>query len=220
MMLPRTRKARRRRVPRGIATLEFVLGLPLILLMMAAIFWLGFTMIGQAEMTVIARHKAWRGRNGMPANGQQAQSIAKRPLFFLQEKSDFVEEEATTKVHVASVFDHFPSPRSKHVVMGGAWDHVDIPLNGPPSMKWHAAMGASALARGIQDAGSQGQVLAGKAEQRMKSLQSKYGNLLNNARQNAASGWNKARQEGEAEVNRSRQLQQQGEAHSNSVNSQ
>src|SRR5215210_3487076 len=89
---------------RGIATLEFVMALPVLLLLMVAITWLGFSVIGQTDVLITSRNKAWKRR---------FEDASKKPLVFsatpfYDEDADYVTERSAKQVHVSPVFDHLP----------------------------------------------------------------------------------------------------------------
>src|SRR6476620_9827420 len=51
---------------RAMATLEFVMALPVLLLLMVGITWLGFSVISRSEALIEARDKAWKKRFDNP----------------------------------------------------------------------------------------------------------------------------------------------------------
>src|SRR5205085_1404108 len=50
----------------GIATLEFAMALPFLLLLMVGITWLGFSVVTRTEVLVEARTKVWKQRFDNP----------------------------------------------------------------------------------------------------------------------------------------------------------
>jgi hypothetical protein len=136
---------------RGMATLEFVLALPVLLTLMVAMTWLGFAVIGQTEVTVRARNQAWKRR---------FEDAGKQPLLFptarvpgvaeYPEAQDYVTEKASTQVNVSPAFNRLPSPESTHTVIAGSWDHRAMPMNEPPSWKLHMVAVANAKTAGFQ----------------------------------------------------------------------
>jgi hypothetical protein len=117
---------------RGVATLEFALSLPLLLVIFVGIVWLGFSVTVQSSVTAKARHKAWEQR--FDSQGT--------PLLFL--KDDFVTEEATGKVEVSPLFDDWSKPESSHDVMAGGWDHRNLKLDKTPNWVEYAKAAANA----------------------------------------------------------------------------
>src|SRR5688572_31630552 len=115
----------------GIATLEFVMALPFLLLLIVAITWLGFTVIGQTEVLVEARNKAWQ---------QRFKNAADNPLSFpiLPEhdlpilpkyvaSADYVTEKVGKTVDVSPLFKGVASPNGSHTILAGAWDYEAMP---------------------------------------------------------------------------------------------
>lgn len=117
---------------RGIATLEFVMALPVLLLLMVGITWLGFSVIGQTEVLVEARNKAWKRR---------FEDASKKPLYFpllkglYNEKADYVTERSSKRLRVSPVFDSLPGPEASHTILAGSWDHAAMKLDAPPDVK-------------------------------------------------------------------------------------
>ena len=120
---------------RGIATLEFAMALPVLLLLMVAITWLGFSVIGQSEVLVEARNAAWKRR---------FENLSDKPLVFplkvtipgmpqYSQASDFVTETASKKVDVSPIFKLAPGPKAGHTVLAGSWDWRAMPLTNPPN---------------------------------------------------------------------------------------
>ena len=56
------KRTTRRAARHGVATLEFVMALPLLFVLMICILWEGFWLIGQAEVLITARNDAWKKR--------------------------------------------------------------------------------------------------------------------------------------------------------------
>lgn len=122
-------------VRRGMAPLEFVMALPVLLLLMVSITWLGFSVIGQTEVLVEARNLAWKRR---------FENLSDKPLIFpmkvslplipaYSEDSDFATETVSKKVDVSPIFSMVPGPSASHTVMAGSWDWRALPLSDPPN---------------------------------------------------------------------------------------
>jgi hypothetical protein len=131
---------------RGMATLEFVLALPVLLLLMVGITWLGFSVIGQTEMLVEARNKAWQKRFDNAADNPLSFPILPEhdlPVLPKYKKdADYVTETASKKIDVSPVFNTFPGPEASHTVLAGSWDYNAMPLDTPPDF---VLMGKAAL---------------------------------------------------------------------------
>jgi hypothetical protein len=121
------------------ATLEFVMALPFLLLLIVAITWLGFTVIGQTEVLIEARNKAWE---------QRFKNAADNPLCFpiLPEhdlpilpkyvaSADYITEQVGKTVDVSPLFKGVASPNGSHTILAGAWDYEAMPFNTPPDFK-------------------------------------------------------------------------------------
>jgi hypothetical protein len=133
---------------RAVATLEFVMAIPLLATLMVMLVWLGFSVVGQAAVTVSARSKAWDKR------------FTKSPgtvLLFL--KDDFISESATQRVDVSPIVAHLPPPKSKHDVMVSTWDALSIPMDSAPHWKLYATVALNAKTAGLQNAYTDGKNL-------------------------------------------------------------
>lgn len=123
----------------GIATLELVMCMPILLLLMVGIVWLGFSVVGQSEVTVEARHKAWQ---------QRFETGSSKALNFLDD--DYVNEEASTEVRVSPLLDDVSGPESSHDVAQGTWDHRKLDLNQAPSWELYLTAALNAKTGGAQ----------------------------------------------------------------------
>ena len=98
------------------ATLEFAMAMPFILLLMIGITWLAFSVIGQAQVLVQARNDAWRERfknlSDKPLIFPSGLGDVRNPLY--SEKKDYVSKTVSKKVNVSQVFDGWPAPRIGH----------------------------------------------------------------------------------------------------------
>jgi hypothetical protein len=146
-----------RRIQQGIATLEFVMALPILLLLMVGITWLAFSVIGQAEVLVKARNDAWRER---------FKNLSNKPLIFpsglgsvrnpaYSEESEYVSKSVSKKVDVSPVFDGVAGPKASATVLAGSWDHRAMDMNKPPNLKLYAIAAANAVTKDLQSKMSQ-----------------------------------------------------------------
>ncbi len=123
----------------GVATLELVLCLPILLALIIGVVWLGNAVIAQTDVTIVARHKTWKQRSD--SNGTA--------LLFL--KDDVVNDKATQTVKVSPLFDDADVPESSHDVMAAAWDHEQLLLDESPNWKLYAIAAANAKTGSLQN---------------------------------------------------------------------
>ena len=114
---------------KGAATIEFVFALPFLLLLMVCLTWLGFSMLYQAEVRVIARHDAWEQR--FENNNADPFIFTTHPAYKIED--DFALGESKKTVNVSKLFDAAPDPSAIEIVMSGTWDHRDLPLDEFPN---------------------------------------------------------------------------------------
>ena len=124
---------------RGVATLELVLCMPIILALTVAIVWLGFSVVGQSQVAVEARHKAWKQR----FDGESGKA-----LYFLRD--DFVTEDATKEVTVSPLVDGVSPPESSHDIAVGVWDYQNLEMNSAPNWGHYVTAAANAKTGGLQ----------------------------------------------------------------------
>lgn len=122
----------------AIATLELVLSLPIILTLVVALVWLGFSVIGQAEVTVEARHAAWQRR---------FEPWTQTPLAFSEHQE--VSEDATMSVDVSPLFDDFTDPESSHTVEQANFDHRSVDVEPLPNWQLYVDVASAAKREGI-----------------------------------------------------------------------
>ena len=119
---------------RGIAPLELVLSLPLMLALLVALVWLGFSVIHQAEVDIEARHVAW---------GKRFEPWAGRSFDFSQVDS-LAEGSATKRVSITPMFEQVAGPEARHVVEQGSWDHRSLRFDKFPNLDLVAEMAIAA----------------------------------------------------------------------------
>lgn len=125
-------------IRRGIATLEFAMALPILLLLMVGITWLGFSVIGQSEVLIEARNTTWKKR---------FENASDKPLYFpilplYDQASDFVSQKASKTVNVSPIFKVIPGPEASHTILAGSWDHQAMELKEPPDLELMATAAA------------------------------------------------------------------------------
>ncbi len=160
---------------RGIATLEFAMALPILLLLMVAITWLGFSVIGQSEVLIQARNQAWKKR---------FDNSADQPLHFpilpgYARDKDFVTETASKTIDVSPVFKVFPGPQASFTVLAGSWDYRAMKLDKPPDLKLMAIAGAIGTGGNLLDWMSELTNPLGALKKLGSSLQSEADNAPN-----------------------------------------
>jgi hypothetical protein len=128
----------------GVATLEFVMALPLLFVLMLCILWEGFWMIGRAEVITEARNKAWKKRFDN-ASGDPLLFPVLTSAFYHQDK-DYAQEKASTKVQISPAFDMIPGPEAANTILAGSWDHRAMSFEKPPHLKLMAT--AAAIGKG------------------------------------------------------------------------
>lgn len=146
---------------RATATLELVLSMPVLLIIIVAIIWLGSSVIAQTEVTIEARHKTWSERSNPTGTA----------LLFL--KDDILNEKADDKVEVSPMFDGLEPPESSHDVMAGSWDHDKLPLDKAPNWKQYAIAAANG-------ATGSGQTAYTDASNRFTRFERQVGDVWNN----------------------------------------
>ena len=134
------------------APVEFVMALPILLVIMVGITWLGFSVIGQTEALVEARNKAWKRRFEDKAKNPlvfpAGLVVTKNP--FYSTDADYVSETVTKPVDVSPVFSGMPAPEARHTILAGSWDHQAIDLNSRPNFELYVRVAANAVTKDIQ----------------------------------------------------------------------
>ncbi len=169
---------------RGIATLEFAFALPTLLLLMVAITWLGFSVMGQTEVLIQARNEAWKKR---------FDNTADQPLHFpilpgYARDKDFVTETASKKVDVSPIFKLVPGPKASFTVLAGSWDYRALKLDEPPDLKLMATAAAIGWGGNLLDWMSQITNPLGLLKKLGNSVQSEADNAHNTVGKDDGSG--------------------------------
>lgn len=123
---------------RGVATLEFVMALPLLFVLMICILWEGFWLVGQAEVLVTARNDAWKKRfDNLADNPLSFPIVPEHDLPVLPKynrAADYATETASTKVDITPAFNRIPGPEASHTILAGSWDYKALALDSPPNI--------------------------------------------------------------------------------------
>lgn len=123
----------------GVATLEFVMALPLLFVLMICILWEGFWLIGQAEVLVTARNDAWKKRfDNLADNPLSFPILPEHDLPVLpkyNKTADYANEKASTTVDITPAFNRIPGPEASHTILAGSWDYEAMPMKTPPNLK-------------------------------------------------------------------------------------
>lgn len=132
----------------GVATLEFVMALPLLFVLMICILWEGFWLIGQAEVLITARNDAWKKRFSNAADAPLMFPVLDDPvsLGLYNANKDYVTEKASTKVDITPAFNRIPGPESSHTILAGSWDFEAMRMDKPPDF---VLMGKAAILGGF-----------------------------------------------------------------------
>jgi hypothetical protein len=124
---------------RGMATFEFVMALPFLLLLIVAITWVGFTAIGQTEVMIEARNKAWEQRFKNAAdNPLSIPILPNHDLPILPKynaEADYITEKVSKTVDISPMFKGVADPNGSHTILAGSWDYEAMPFNSPPDFK-------------------------------------------------------------------------------------
>ena len=207
----------RHTAPHGMATLEFAMALPFLLLFMVGITWLAKSVIGQADVLVQARNSAWKRR---------FEDTAKKPLMFpfgvgdaknplYSTAKDYVTESATTKIDISRIFDDAARPKASVTVLAGSWDHRALDLNKPPNFKLYLIASGNAVTGNIQTQLGQLGALINNVEQMGTAAIAQAvtkGNDAENAANNSESTGNAGNSQNEAEKEQKKKelLEEQG----------
>jgi hypothetical protein len=105
----------------GSAPLEFMMCLPVLLMLFLGLLWLGSSLVTQTEVSVEARHLAWSRREAARDNAGPAK--VDHPLMFRLEGS--ADGEASRAPNVKPRFVSPVDPRSVHSVLGDSWSDLD-----------------------------------------------------------------------------------------------
>jgi hypothetical protein len=136
-----SRPCRPTRGPAGLAAIEFVMALTVILFLLVALLWIGRVAANSVQATVAARHAAWTRR-------PQARP---RSFDFTDLEGGRVRGAATVPVSVSPLFDGMILPRSEQTILGGSWDHRRERLSRSPNRRLYPVLLRQALAAGAAD---------------------------------------------------------------------
>ena len=108
---------------RGLAELELIMVLPIILGFVCIMLWIGLVMRDQCQAIVVARHSAWLERAG----GEQ------QALRFADE--NVISRTAERSVEYFWFAKGLRPTEATQSVIGGSWDHRQLNLNRSPNLK-------------------------------------------------------------------------------------
>jgi hypothetical protein len=129
------------RCPAGLAAIEFVMALTVILFLLVALLWIGRVAANSVQATVAARHQAWTRR-------PQAQP---RSFDFTDLEGGRVRGDATAPVSVSPLFDGMILPRAEQTIIGGSWDHRRERLSRSPNRRLYPVLLRNVLTAGATD---------------------------------------------------------------------
>lgn len=134
---PRTRRTNRfssvqSRV--AVATLELVLALPVLLIMLVGLVWFGYSIVGQAEVSVQARQAAWQ---------QRFEPWEQEPFDF--NATQQTTQSASTTINVSPLLASESGPNATESLSSGPWDHRSIDYR--PLVNWQLFVDMSMAAK-------------------------------------------------------------------------
>ncbi len=122
----------------AIATLELVLALPVILVLLVAMVWLGYAVIGQAEVIAEARRSVW---------SQRFEPWTQTPFAFSQSQEAI--GESTTTINVSPKLDGFGDPESIQTMQQANWDHRSVDFQPLPNWQLYVDIAIAAKREGL-----------------------------------------------------------------------
>lgn len=138
----------------GLATIEFVMALTVLLLLVVALLWSGAVLRNAAVATVAARHDAWR----------QRRDARPRTFDYADVDGGRVTGAAERPVRISPLLDGRVLPRAETAVHGGSWDHRAEKLERSPNRRLYPVLLRQAVA-GLADIdGLLGGLTSGLAE--------------------------------------------------------
>jgi hypothetical protein len=137
------RNAGRRPPRRGVASLEFVMALPLLLILVTCIITGGYVAKNRLAVSLAVRRDAWKYRHGPPPPRSLDLPVVSTlgVLAGVATDSGLVLREMSRSLRLPSVLSRATHTATfRHAVMGGAWDDQSIPF-GPkaplqPDPRW------------------------------------------------------------------------------------
>lgn len=137
--IPFARPACHRRA--GLAAVEFVMALTVVLFMLVALLWVGRVAEHRAAATVQARHQAWRNRA----------DARPRSFDFTDIDGGRVTGVAELPVEVSPLLDGLILPRAEVAVIGGSWDHRAERLERSPNRRLYPVLLRTAVQGELAD---------------------------------------------------------------------
>ena len=134
---PRTRRTNHFSTAKSrtaVATLELVLALPVLLIMLVALVWFGYSIIGQAEVSVQARQAAWQ---------QRFEPWEQKPFDF--NATQQTTQSASTIINVSPLLASESGPNATESLTSGPWDHRSIDYR--PLVNWRLFVDMSLAAK-------------------------------------------------------------------------
>jgi|694.fasta_scaffold24054_5 hypothetical protein len=114
----------------GLATIEFVMALTVLLLLVVALLWSGAVLRNAAVATVVARHDAWR----------QRRDARPRTFDYADVDGGRVTGAAERPVRISPLLDGRVLPRAETAVHGGSWDHRAEKLERSPNRRLYPVL--------------------------------------------------------------------------------
>jgi hypothetical protein len=125
----------------GLAAIEFVMALTVILLLLVALLWIGQVAANTVGAAVEARHDAWTRRP----------RARPRSFDFTDLEGGRVQGTATVPVRVSPLFDGLILPRAEQIITAGSWDHRVERFERSPNRRLYPVLLRTALASEAAD---------------------------------------------------------------------
>lgn len=141
---PRGEAALRRgkhRCRRGVASLEFMMGFPILMLLLTVVFTMAGLFLAHCDASINARWKAWRGRRTpwRNSNAFRRRRLPMAPVgdyarifggrFLISPRMAVqAEHEANIPILTPALQGRFRPARREHWTMGGSWDWRELPF--------------------------------------------------------------------------------------------
>ena len=114
------------------ATLEFVMSLPILMLMIVSILAVGWAMIRKSDVAVASRHDAWARRPGADSDqGPQGEDVKDHPCHPLAVVASPASGEtlavAKAQFSMPSWLGSTVTAESRNAVLLGSWDYREVP---------------------------------------------------------------------------------------------
>jgi hypothetical protein len=128
-----TRGTTRRGQRKGVATLEFVLGIPFLMLVMAIVFSVAYAGVNKTKVVFQARHQVWKMREDNQSHNLVNYKRVKdtKPMYLLASVSENnmpgeISGAGSASWSTYSWLGGTASTKSRTVIITGTWDYKEI----------------------------------------------------------------------------------------------